>query len=388
MGDTPNPERFRPWVTWSLIAINVIIFLTINYPLHSKFPNGGDPRLLDYARMLASQGLSPAHIKAILHQTSLTDLFLFQYGYKPADPSITTLFASIFLHSGFMHLFGNMLFLFIYGDNVEHQLGRFNFLLMYLVTGVVATLSFALLAGHSLAPLVGASGAISGVLGFYFFMFPKNRVKMLIIFIPFYIGIVRIPARIVLSIYVLWDNLLPILLQSGGNVAYGAHLGGFFAGLIIAVSGEYLGWSLPIKRREKKIFHRTESPAKPHGKQVPTRSTITAATREGDVGKLLRALKTGTTADLKSLSPQEAIRAAQTLHQHNLPTPANRLLKVAIAANKNSPYLPEIYYELGRLRYDQGYQTAAYQHFLTALELHPADDVERKIRRMLEGIER
>ena len=233
------------------MAINIAVYIFICIPLSSKFPEAPSPLLLDYIRMLASRGFSANQIQAIISQTTLNDLLLFQYGYKPGSPSILSLFSSLFLHGSFMHLAGNMLFLYIYGDNVEHQLGRIKFLLMYFLTGVIATISFAVFAGNSMAPLVGASGAISGVLGFYFFMFPRNKVKVFILLFPIYLGVVRIPARIVLGIFVLVDNLLPVLLQAGGGVAYGAHLGGFLVVWVLPSLVSFLSGNCLFKGAEK-----------------------------------------------------------------------------------------------------------------------------------------
>ena len=127
------------------------------------------------------------------------------------------LFTSMFMHAGFMHLLGNMVFLWVYGDNVEHRLGRVGFLFSYLLTGIAATLAFAGVAGNSGTPLVGASGAISGVLGLYFLLFPGNRVRVLV-FLGWFITTIMLPARIVLGIYVVIDNILPLVVQSESNV--------------------------------------------------------------------------------------------------------------------------------------------------------------------------
>ena len=105
----------------------------------------------------------------------------------------------MFLHGGFMHLFGNMLFLWIYGDNVEKRLGMIPFVLWYLATGAAATLFHAAVFSTSDVPLVGASGAISGVLGFYFVWFPRNTVRVLLFLPPFIMQVIQIPARIVLE---------------------------------------------------------------------------------------------------------------------------------------------------------------------------------------------
>ncbi len=349
--------------------MNVGIYLLISLPLSATAPEGNNPLLRNYINMLLAQGISPEYVRAILAQTSLNDLLLFQYGYKPANPNIISLFSSLFLHAGFMHLAGNMLFLYIYGDNVEHQLGRIRFLLMYLATGVIATLSFALLAGNSMTPLVGASGAISGVLGFYFYMFPKNKVKVFIMLLPIFINVVKIPARIVLGIYVLIDNLLPILVQAGGNVAYGAHLGGFFGGLGIAVAGEYFGWKSPFSRDSIRPLGFSKMTSR---KSDPTDTTVLTqirkAYREGDVETMVEALKHAKARDFAALSVEEMIGMAKSIENYGFPLPANKLLKIAISTHKNSSRLPEVYYELGRIRFQQGYPTAAYQHLLTDLE--------------------
>lgn len=132
IGDTPNPDRFTPFITWGLIAVNVAVYLFISLPLSIKLPEAATPGILEFINMLASRGYTMEQIRIILGQTSLNDVLLYQYGYKPAAPSLIDLFSSMFLHGGLMHLAGNMLFLYIYGDNVEHQLGRLKFLLMYL----------------------------------------------------------------------------------------------------------------------------------------------------------------------------------------------------------------------------------------------------------------
>jgi hypothetical protein len=127
-----------------------------------------------------------------------------------------------------------MLMLWIFGDNVEARLGRVGYVVAYLVTGVAATLAFAIPSSGSMVPLVGASGAISGVLGFYLIWFPHNQIRVLIIY--FYIAMVHIRAIWVLGIYLVIQNLIPFLLQGrqggGGGVAHGAHIGGFVAGMV------------------------------------------------------------------------------------------------------------------------------------------------------------
>jgi membrane associated rhomboid family serine protease len=240
IGDEPNARTF-PAINYALIAINVVVFVLIALPLMGQPLDPRDPIVQELVRELARQhpNLDPYTLAAELRQLSSYDIFLMRWGYRAAEPSLITLITAMFLHGGWLHLIGNMLFLWIYGDNVEDRLGHVAYLGAYLASGAVATLGYAAVlpadAGHT--PLVGASGAISGVLGFYFVWFPRNRVRMLIALLPIYVDVWKVNARIVLGIYVIIDNLLPFLLSSSGagGVAHGAHLGGFLAGAAGAV---------------------------------------------------------------------------------------------------------------------------------------------------------
>lgn len=240
IGDTPNP-RGVPYVNCLLIGVNVAVFLLVSLPLTFAPPDLNDPLLLEYLRAVGARGSIP--VQAILQQLSAYDLFIFRYGYRPSDPSLTTLFTAMFLHGGWLHLVGNMLFLWIYGDNVEHRLGRLGYLLAYLGSGVAATLFFAIFVPDSDVPMVGASGAISGALGFYYLWFPRNQVKVFIFLFPFIMNTFLLPARLVLGFYLLVDNLLPFLVNNGAaaGVAHGAHIGGFVAGLAAAFGIDRLG---------------------------------------------------------------------------------------------------------------------------------------------------
>ncbi|MFC1654422.1 rhomboid family intramembrane serine protease [Myxococcota bacterium] len=249
IGDTPNPRNHIPWVNYALIGINVAVYLIISLPLSFRAVDPSDPNLHEYIRLIAPDLPAWVSLYDVLLQIKAYDIFTFVHGYKPAAPEITDLLFCMFLHGGFLHLAGNMLFLWIFGGNAEHRLGRIGYLLTYLAAGVAATLAFALLAGDSLTPLVGASGAISGVLGLYFLLFKRNRVKVFIFLFPFFMNVILLPARWVLGFYVIIDNLLPLLMGAQSNVAYGAHLGGFLAGLVVALAGEALGWRWPWKDR-------------------------------------------------------------------------------------------------------------------------------------------
>jgi membrane associated rhomboid family serine protease len=164
---------------------------------------------------------------------------LINWGMVPARISegqgLHTLFTSMFLHGGLMHLAGNMLFLYIFGDNVEDAFGRLNFLLLYLVSGLCAALAQFALDRASDVPMVGASGAIAGVMGAYLLLFPKARVDILIIIIVIF-RILPIPAYILLAVWFGMQFLGGLYSDTAtAGVAYWAHAGGFVAGLLLTV---------------------------------------------------------------------------------------------------------------------------------------------------------
>jgi len=145
---------------------------------------------------------------------------------------IPTIFTSMFMHAGWMHLLGNMLFLWIFGDNVEDRLGGAKFLIFYLVCGIVATLAQVAVSAESSIPNLGASGAISGVLAGYLVLFPKGQIKVLMRG-----GVVALPALVVIGLWIVLQLISGIgsfthSAQTGG-IAYMAHIGGFFAGLVL-----------------------------------------------------------------------------------------------------------------------------------------------------------
>ena len=291
VGDYPNPPKAQ-WMTRALIAINIAVHLFVTMPMEGRRLTADDLRENDaelkqmwswQAPHYEPDGVSEQQWRRGISQY---DLFVFKYGYKPADSSLLALFFCMFLHAGFAHLFGNMLFLWIYGDNVEYRLGSFAFLLWYLATGVVATLSFAFLAGNSLVPLVGASGAISGVLGFYLLWFPRNYVKIFLFF-PFF-GIIPIRAYWVLGIYVVLENIVPMMAGGGGGVAHGAHLGGFAAGLLIAYAYNAVKGKQPTPQPDRFERYRPGrgGPVDPQWRETPAApvdhgGTFERAVREG-----------------------------------------------------------------------------------------------------------
>jgi membrane associated rhomboid family serine protease len=151
-------------------------------------------------------------------------------------PVFFTLFTSMFLHGGFLHIGGNLLYLWVFGDNVEDAMGSFRFLIFYLLCGVIASLTHISMEPNSLIPMIGASGAISGVLGAYLLLYPRAKVITLIIFF-YFIRIIKLPALFVLSFWIVFQLLSGTLSLSDkagyGGVAWFAHIGGFLAGVIL-----------------------------------------------------------------------------------------------------------------------------------------------------------
>lgn len=145
-------------------------------------------------------------------------------------------FASMFLHGGWMHLIGNMWFLHLFGNNVEDMMGHLKFLVFYLMSGLVATFAHVAVNPLSPIPIVGASGAISGVIGAYFVMFPRARVLTLV-FAFFFVDIVVLPAVVFIGLWFLfqfWSGLISLAVPHINGVAWWAHIGGFIAGMVLA----------------------------------------------------------------------------------------------------------------------------------------------------------
>ncbi|MET9254926.1 rhomboid family intramembrane serine protease [Streptomyces sp. NPDC003717] len=240
-----NPTRRTPWVTYALIAANLAVFLTM--PGMADSLTGG-ASLAQTCRLDAFLGHWAAVPQELIHHTLPRLVPTGATGTGPQgagcvigppdydkSPELSVLTA-MFLHGGWLHLLGNMLFLWIFGNNVEDRMGHLPFLLFYGVCGYAATYGFALLDPASRTPLIGASGAIAGVLGAYLVLYPRARVWVLVpflIFLP-----LRLPAWLVLG---LWFVLQAFYSYGGavsadaGTVAYGAHVAGFLLGMLIAV---------------------------------------------------------------------------------------------------------------------------------------------------------
>ncbi len=203
LGDDNSTRRTTPVVTYALIVINFLFFLV---------------------------------------ELSTGDAFIVRWSVVPqrllANPmgDFMTIFTAMFMHGGWMHILGNMLYLWIFGDNVEDRLGPALYLIFYLLCGVAATIAQVLVDPASNVPNLGASGAIAGVLGAYLLMFPGGRVRVLMSW-----GIIPLPALVVIGFWAAlqfisgFGAIATTQQTSGGGVAYMAHVGGFIAGLILAV---------------------------------------------------------------------------------------------------------------------------------------------------------
>ncbi|MBD3677719.1 MAG: rhomboid family intramembrane serine protease [Rhodobacteraceae bacterium] len=198
-----NPSTGTPFITYALIVVNVLVFL-------SYWPLVAEPYLAQ--RMIGNFALFPAAVSS---------------GYE-----VHTLVTSMFLHGGLLHLAGNMLFLWIFGDNLEEELGHIGFLIFYLVSGIGAGLAQVLADPSSTIPTVGASGAIAGVMGAYLLLYPRARVDVLFIFFVFF-KVFPMPAWIMLGVWFALQLVNGIGADmSGGGVAYWAHAGGFIVGFL------------------------------------------------------------------------------------------------------------------------------------------------------------
>ena len=205
------PSSKPPIVTVALISINCLVFFYL-WSWGKEFQNA-----------LFKWGAIPFEIT---HRQELTPDLAFSIPLS--------LFSSMFMHGGLFHLAGNMLYLWIFGDNVEGRLGHIKFFIFYILCGLAAALTHIFTSPQSQIPMVGASGAIAGVLGAYMISFPHARILTLIFF-GFFVRIVRIPALFVLGFWFILQLLygLPSLGATGGGVAWFAHVGGFLAGIFL-----------------------------------------------------------------------------------------------------------------------------------------------------------
>lgn len=222
-----NPSYSFPIVTMSLVVLNVIFYI---------FSGLAGP--MEYLGNLYTFALIPAELFHGQNINSIPSEWLLADEAQPAIrniPTFLTLFTHMFMHGGFMHLLGNIWFLWLFGDNIEDRMGSFRFIIFYLVAGVVAALSHGLTGTSSVIPMIGASGAISGVIGAYIVLFPYARIHTLFFFFFFFFTTIRIPAFIFLGLWFLGQVFYGFssLGVEGAGVAFFAHIGGFIAGVIM-----------------------------------------------------------------------------------------------------------------------------------------------------------
>jgi membrane associated rhomboid family serine protease len=219
LGDDNSTRRTTPVVVYLLIAANALVWF-LQLSMGDRFTMGFST--IPYE---ITHGVDLTGIKRIVvdgHSVAL-------HNYPGPTPIYLTLLTSMFMHGSWMHIIGNMLYLWIFGDQIEDRLGHAKFLVFYLLCGLVAGLAQVFYSADSMLPGLGASGAIAGVLGAYLLRFPRNQVRVL-----FLRSVVAVPAMLVLGAWIVLQLVSQISVVKGaGGVAYMAHIGGFVAGLVL-----------------------------------------------------------------------------------------------------------------------------------------------------------
>ena len=268
-----NPTKTFPYVTIFLIALNFFVYITPIFSrdptvtrLYTYYKHGMIPALFLFQgnqelyrenwNRLKGKALEPLsgyyrtrgeYIQELKRRKQMITVFkLLEEGDRKARFELGTLLASLFLHGGLLHLLGNMLFLWIFGNNIEDACGHIKFVIFYILGGVLASLTQMAISAGSIVPVIGASGAVSGILGAYLLLYPKAEVLTLIPIYPFMYPI-ELPAYVFLVywIFVQFISGLPSLSRIGGGVAWFAHIGGFFVGIILIIF---------FKKRDIKFF--------------------------------------------------------------------------------------------------------------------------------------
>jgi membrane associated rhomboid family serine protease len=208
-----NPTTITPVVTWALIAVNAAVFL---YQV-SLGPKASQVFVYQY-------GAIPAVVTGVQSLPAML----------AAIPPFLSIFTSMFLHGSWMHLIGNMWYLWIFGNNIEEAMGGFRYLAFYLVCGLLASMSQILPNAASIVPTIGASGAIAGVLGAYTLLYPRARVLTFVMAI-FFVRLMYIPAGFILGFWFVFQIVSGRITgdPNAGGIAFGAHIGGFIAGMLL-----------------------------------------------------------------------------------------------------------------------------------------------------------
>ena len=219
-----NPTRRRPVATYVIIGLNVLVWASLQ---RFGFAPG-------FSESLCRFGLVPGDLLGNIYPGSKLRIAQNLICQFDGETNVIKLISSMFMHGGWLHLIGNMWFLWVFGDNVEDAMGAFRFTLFYLLSGLVASAAQIATDTSSVIPMVGASGAIGGVMGAYALLYPRARVRTLI-FLGFFITTVSVPAVFILGWWfvVQLASGLPSLSHHGGGVAFWAHIGGFVAGILL-----------------------------------------------------------------------------------------------------------------------------------------------------------
>ncbi len=371
IGDEPNDPDHTAWVNYALIVANVVAYF-------------------------AAQGGKDE----IAYQ-----VFVDRWGSVPAAPTIATMFTSMFMHANLMHLGGNMLFLWIYGDNVEARLGRLGYLAAYLGAGLVGNVVDIAMRSGSTMPGLGASGAISGVMGLYVVAFPRNRVKFFF-WIYWFWRTFLIPAWMVILVwFIIVQNVLPALASVETGVAHGAHLGGFGAGVVlmfllkpllakVAPAPAY-GPSKSGIPRAGGGFPGWRSEDRYAGGRTATQAWSSATTSEEEIlshwragrwqqaaERLCAALRDG---EVPALPEGEFVRIAVWLYDRAHFEEARRAFKAFLATFPSSRNAPVASYALGMiLSRKDGDREGARPYLLAAARGHPDPAVRDIAARELE----
>ncbi len=229
IGDDNTGRRTFPGITWTLVALNIVVFVFFEgFGTNQRFINAYSAVP---AKILTGRDIVTRD-KVMVDPSTGQRVLVPGLQHTPI-PMWLTILTSMFMHASIVHIAGNMLYLFIFGDNVEDRLGHFRYLLFYLFCGTAASLSQLYVTkatgGNLLVPNLGASGAIAGVLGAYLLLFPRNRVRVIL-----FRFITSVPAIVAVGVWFLFQVISQLGIlgrDTGGGVAYAAHIGGFVAGL-------------------------------------------------------------------------------------------------------------------------------------------------------------
>ena len=223
IGDDNSDRKITPFVNYAFIGINILVFLLLQ--------RLGSNDAFSYAFSLVPQEIvSGIDLSGVINVKDSAGRVIGEVNHFSTPlPVYFNFLSSMFMHGDIMHIFGNMLFLWIFGDNLENLLGHVRFAAFYIVCGIAAAAAQILTDSGSVIPMLGASGAISGVLGGYVLLFPKRTVRALI-----FNFLTTVPAFVAIGIWIVYQLIVGYLTPStGGGVAYAAHIGGFIAGVAL-----------------------------------------------------------------------------------------------------------------------------------------------------------